>query len=277
MPTDFKDKVALVTGAGSGIGRALCMALGRAGAIVVATDIDPRTASETAAAVVAAGGRGHADTLDVTDASAVQRAVDAVAMQHGRLDLMINNAGFAVAGEALDHALAHWRRIVDVNVMGVVHGTLAAYALMQRQRSGCIVNIASLAGLVRAPLLTPYSMTKHAVAGLTLNLRAEAARHGVAVNTVCPGFIESRIFDAAVTSIPKQDMLGLIPFRFIPADRAADRILRGVARNEACIVFPFYAKLMWWLHRLSPALMEPIARKALADADKLRDRVRVAS
>jgi len=271
--TPFTDKLALVTGAGSGLGRALCLALGREGGIVVATDIDLHAASDTAAAVVAAGGRAHAEALDVTDAAAVSRAVDAVVKQHGRLDLLINNAGFAVAGEALDIELAHWRRIVEVNLMGVVHGTLAAYPLMARQRGGCIVNIASLAGLVGAPLMAPYATTKFAVVGLTLTLRAEAARHGVAVNAVCPGFIETRIFDAAtVTSVTKKDLLGLIPFKFIPAEEAAARILQGVARNQAFIVFPFYARVLWWLYRLSPALMARIGSKAIADAEKLRVR-----
>ena len=170
----FAGKHALVTGAGSGIGAALCRALAAAGAEVMCTDIDGAAAERTAQSI---GGRWAA--LDVTDAAAVQAAVDGVVDRAGRLDLLFNNAGIVWGGDTELLTLDQWNAIIDVNIRGVVHGVAAAYPLMVRQGHGHIVNTASMAGLAAAGQLTSYVMTKHAVVGLSLALRSEAAAHGV--------------------------------------------------------------------------------------------------
>ena len=146
------EAVAIVTGAASGIGRALAAALADRGTVVVLADLDGAGAARAAGTI---GGRTTAAGLDVTDADAVRRLVEGTAADHGRLDLLFNNAGIGAGGPVQDLDLAAWRQVIDVDLNGVVHGVVAAYPLMVRQGFGHIVNTASLAGLMPAPHLTP--------------------------------------------------------------------------------------------------------------------------
>ncbi len=267
----YQGKVAIVTGAASGIGHALAAALSAGGGRVVLTDIDGPGVEAASARLVANGGQAEACVVDVTDADAVAAVVAATVNRHGRLDYMFNNAGKAVSGDARDLDVAHWRRIVEVNLMGVVHGTDAAYRVMAAQGSGHIVNIASLAGLTAFPTNAPYCATKHAVVGLSLSLRTEGEDLGVRVSVVCPGFIDTNIFSASVAvNVPKEKLIEQIPLPKVPAATAAERILDGVRRNQAVIVFPTYARLVWWLSRLVPWLVAPLGRRMIRDLRKLR-------
>ena len=262
--TPFTGKVAIVTGAASGIGRALATELAAQGARVVVADIDGDAARAAAAEIPEA----TAYTLDVTDADAVARAVEETAAVAGRLDLMFNNAGIAIFGEARDMTLADWNRLIDVNLRGVVHGVAAAYPVMIRQGSGHIVNTASAAGLAPAPGAVGYATTKHAVVGLSTSLRAEAAAFGVRVSVACPGFIDTPIKHrtklVSVAESERAALLAASPFRLHPADACARAILRGVARNQAIVTFTALARSGWWLYRLSPALMDAVARRSAA-------------
>src|SRR5512139_3347625 len=166
----------LVTGAASGIGLALSKAAAKRGATVWMTDVDAAGVGRAAKAV---GENARSAMLDVRDADAVRAMVERVVGEHGRIDHLFNNAGIGLGGEAHELTTAHYDRIIDINIRGVVHGITAAYPIMIKQRGGHIVNTASMAGLVPAPLLVPYVMTKHAVVGLSLGLRAEAAGYGV--------------------------------------------------------------------------------------------------
>lgn len=263
---DFRDKVTIVTGAASGIGQAISEALGEAEAFVVIADVNLAGAQKVASFINGKGGKATASQLDVTSAEDVQRLLDETVATYGRLDFIFNNAGVGVGGEARDLSLADWRHIVDVNLMGVIYGTAAAYKVMVKQGYGHIVNTASLAGLLGAPFMVPYSATKHAVVGLSKSLRAEAADLGVKVTAVCPGFIQTNIFDASpMRRINKEDMLKQIPFKLMEAKEAARIILRGVARNKAMIVFPGYAKFFWFLSRISAKLIAPLDRKTVKD------------
>src|SRR5664280_2465562 len=164
-------------------------------------------------------------TADVTGAGALSQSVGRFAAEHGGLDFMFNNAGIAVGGEVRDLSLAHWQRVVDVNLMSVIHGVAAAYPLMIEQGRGHIVNTASLSGLVPSPLLVPYSTTKHAVVGLSIGRRVEAADHGVRVSVVCPGVIETPLLDKGNPGdLPPGLLIDQSPrrIRSITARRAAD-------------------------------------------------------
>jgi NAD(P)-dependent dehydrogenase (short-subunit alcohol dehydrogenase family) len=269
--SSFKDKVAIVTGAASGIGRALCDELSLNGAILVMADINGDSLQQAAAEINRSGGRAIAARLDVTRAEEVQALIDRTIAAHGRLDYMFNNAGIGVAGEVRDLSLDHWRRIIDVNLWGVIYGTSAAYAAMVKQGFGHIVNTASVAGLIGYPIMTPYATTKFAVVGLSTSLRVEGEQFGVKVSAVCPGFIQTGIFSAATYINSRQeDVEAKVPFKPLAADKAARHILRGVARNKATIVFPFYARLAWWLHRINQSLTLPLSRKTVKDFRAVR-------
>ncbi|MFC6074725.1 SDR family oxidoreductase [Microbispora bryophytorum] len=256
-------KTAVVTGGASGIGRAVAAELARRGAHVTIADV--RGAEDAAKDLGCAG-----VTCDVSDAQAVRELITGVAAEHGRLDFLFNNAGIAVGGRAEEFTLDHWNRAIDVNLRGVVHGVHAAYPLMIEQGYGHIVNTASLAGLTPAPMMLPYTATKHAVVGLSLALRAEAAAHGVRVSVVCPGFIDTPLLDNANPGLPQTE-IGLharttavrAQGRLYPVESLARDVLRGVAGNQALIVAPASARATWRAVRLSPALAVRAAGSAL--------------
>jgi NAD(P)-dependent dehydrogenase (short-subunit alcohol dehydrogenase family) len=248
----FADQVAIVTGGASGIGRSLVTALHQAGARIVIADANGDLADTVAREL---GERVRAERVDVTDAGAVQRLVDGTVRREGRLDLLFNNAGIAVLADTRDTSLDDWNRLIDVNLRGVVHGVVAAYPIMVRQGSGHIVNTASAAGLIPSPATTAYAATKHAVVGLSLSLRAEALHRGVHVSVICPGLIQTPIAQAAKIIGPTRErVLAKSPLKLYSSDRLAAAVLRGVARNRAIIPFTPEMRLMWWLHRLSPAI-----------------------
>ncbi len=263
----FADRVAIVTGGASGIGRAIAAELVRRGARVVLADIDgPRCAR----AAQELGAR--ALELDVTDSASVESAIRKVADEQGRLDYLFNNAGVGLVGEARSMDASHWQRILDVNLRGVVHGVQAAYPLMVTQGSGHIVNTSSIFGLVPSPLSVAYAATKHAVVGLSTSLRAEAKALGVKVSVVCPGFVETPMKDANVyLEVDKATALRENPFRMHSPERTARGVLDGVARNRGVIVLSPEAKLMWQAYRLSPSLYQFAAGFAVRN---LRKRVR---
>ncbi|MBV9516143.1 MAG: SDR family NAD(P)-dependent oxidoreductase [Mycobacteriaceae bacterium] len=263
---NLSGKQAVVTGAGSGIGAALARALVAAGADVLCTDIDAAAAEQTAAAA-GTPGTARAAQLDVTDAAAVQATVDDVVSHAGRLDLMFNNAGIVWAGDTELLTLDQWNAIIDVNIRGVVHGVVAAYPLMIRQGYGHIINTASMAGLVPAGRLTSYATTKHAVVGLSLALRSEAAAHGVGVSVLCPGAVETPILDKGGVGdfegrrfflAGQRSQTGYDP------DRLARDVLRAVQRDQAILVVPKLAYAGWLTVRLAPALMQRMTARMIA-------------
>lgn len=253
---DLSGKVVIVTGGGSGIGAALVRAMAARGATIVIADVD-----EAAAKSVAADLTGVTTvTLDVRDADAVAGMVSQVAAEHGHLDYMFNNAGIAVGGLVEEFTLDHWNRVIDVNLRGVINGVHAAYPIMLRQGNGHIVNTASLAGLVPGPGLAPYDAVKHAVVGLTLSLRAEAAGRGVRVSAICPGFVDTPLLGRVNADLPETgagmdaEAIAKRIGKLYQADPLAQDVLRGIERNRALIVAPRSARVLWRLSRYAPAL-----------------------
>jgi NAD(P)-dependent dehydrogenase (short-subunit alcohol dehydrogenase family) len=254
--TPLLGKQAIVTGAGSGIGAALCRALAAAGAEVLCTDIDFAAAAATADAL---GPRARPTRLDVTDADAVQAAVDDVVERTGRLDLMFNHAGITWGGDTENLTLAQWNSIIDVNIRGVVHGVAAAYPVMIRQGNGHIVNTASMAGLAAAGLITSYVMTKHAIVGLSLALRTEAAAHGIGVLAICPSGVETPILEKGLPDgFDGREFYssGQGSKSFYDPDRLARDTLRAVAKNKALLVVPRSAHAAWLFARLAPGVLQ---------------------
>lgn len=265
----WQDSTAFITGAGSGIGRALAQAIAARGGYVYLADVDGAAAQAAAASI---GERATAVQLDVRDADSFRARVHEAAQQRGTLDFLFNNAGIGIAGEAYEIPAEAWQRIMDINVGGTLNGIAAAYPLMVEQRSGHIINTASLAGLGPAPLLAPYSMTKHAIVGLSHSLRIEAAAYGVRVSVLCPASVETPMLDAPPPADIKDMPWTPDVRRFLtklagppyPAGKFAAEALRGVEKNAATIVAPARARMVWYLGRLAPGLVEKASLGAVA-------------
>lgn len=265
---EFRDKIVVMTGGGSGIGKSISEALAREDAVVMVTDARGETATAVAEAIRASGGKAESATLDVRDASAVDALVQEVIRRHGRLDFLFNNAGIGIAADVRDVSLDEWNRIIDINLKGVIHGVMAAYPIMARQGFGHIVNTSSLSGLVGFPTGAPYAMTKAAVVSLSRDLRIEGRDLGVRVTALCPGFIDTKIYEnATAVGVAQDKVRRMVPFKMISADEAARLTLDGVRRNEAVIVFPRYGRILWWMSFLLPSRLEA---KSLAGVRRFR-------
>jgi 3-oxoacyl-[acyl-carrier protein] reductase len=186
-------RVALVTGAGGGIGRTTAEVLSAAGATVVCADIDRERAAETARAIVAEGARAESAELDVSARGAAEALVQHVKARHGRLDVMCNIAGIMIDSSIIDVDPDEFDRIVAVNLKGVLYGCQAAGKVMVEQRGGSIVNMASAAVLAPSPGVGPYAICKAGVAQLTKTMAVEVGKHGVRVNSVAPGFVPTNM------------------------------------------------------------------------------------
>lgn len=256
-------KTAIVTGAGTGIGRAVSKELARRGGTVYVTAPTIEEAQVVVEQIVAEGGSGIAAKVDVTRHDDVQGIIDRVVAEQGQLDLMMNNAGLIYVGEYLEMDEAYIEKLVQVNVTAVMIGTLYAYRQMQQQGSGLIANVASQGGLLPVGTMAAYSATKHAVVGLSESVAGEAAAHGVKVKTVCPGNVASELLGKAKTrGIDADGVLAMLP-RGMQADVAATIIVDGLAGNKPKIVFPWYARLLSLVVRLWPGFGRFSAAKTM--------------
>ncbi|MBA2882991.1 NAD(P)-dependent dehydrogenase (short-subunit alcohol dehydrogenase family) [Desulfosalsimonas propionicica] len=254
----FKGNVAIVTGGASGIGRKLCTELAALGSTIVVADLNIQQAEKTVAEIRKTHGKGKAVRVDVTQKAEVDTLVEETLSEFGRLDYMFNNAGVCTFALSQDLTLDLWQRTLDINLWGVIHGTMAAYRVMLRQGFGHIINTASGSGFL--PIIPlPYSASKHAVLGLSTALRIEAADLGIKVSAVCPTFVKTEMFDTTqfvnVSENNKKQILDQLPMKPITVEAAVRTILKGVRKNQARILVGRDTKLAWWAFRLHPALV----------------------
>lgn len=211
MGSCFKDRVAVVTGAGSGIGAAVSRRLAAEGAEVVVADLDGQAADGIVREIRSSGGRAHGFTVDVGDAQAVEAMVGFAVRQCGALHLAVNNAGIAgTRTTTAEYPIDGWRRLIDVNLNGVFYCMKFEIPAMLAAGGGAIVNMSSILGSVGLPTAPAYTAAKHAVVGLTKAAAMEYARAGIRINAVGPGWIDTPLLAEQWENAPRR-MLALQP------------------------------------------------------------------
>jgi NAD(P)-dependent dehydrogenase (short-subunit alcohol dehydrogenase family) len=263
---EFKGKLVFITGAGSGIGRETALAFARGGARLALCDLREDGVAQTCRLVEAEGARAAHYVVDVTDANAVKALAAQVEREHGVVDVLVNNAGIGAAGNFLDTTLDTWRKVLDVNLMGVVHGCHAFLpAMVARGQGGHVVNLASLAAYVAAADMPVYCTSKYAVLGFSESLRADMARHGIGVTAICPGVIHTNIISATIMEggMGREGVRDKVESfyakrNYTPAQVAA-AIVDAVRKNQGVRPVSPESWAMYYLKRLSPALVTRLA------------------
>lgn len=246
---------AVVTGAGSGIGRAFALELARRGGRLVCADIKLDTAQETAQLIADSGGEAFAVACDVGRLESVQAlAQQAPELLGTPVDLVINNAGIGIGGKQIgEFGIDDWRATMDVNLWGVIHGCHVFTPQLRQLGRGGILNVASTASFAAAPGMGPYNVTKAAVLALTETLAAELAGSGVRVSALCPTFVKTNILrdgriEAGVTRLAAR----LMSLTGVDASRVARQALDALDRGQLYMLPQFDARMIWRLKRLMP-------------------------
>ncbi|MGW2722890.1 SDR family oxidoreductase [Streptomyces sp. NPDC001492] len=266
----FGGQLVLVTGAGSGIGRATAFAFAEAGARVVAVDRDAEAAARTAELSRLVGApEAWAETVDVCDEQAMEKLAEKVATEYGVVDVLVNNAGIGLSGSFFDTSPEDWKKVLDVNLWGVIHGCrLFGKQMAERGQGGHIVNTASAAAYQPSRSLPAYSTSKAAVLMLSECLRAELAGQGIGVSAICPGFVNTSItstarfagVDAEEEKRRQKKAARLYGLRNYPPEKVAEAILRAVVRNEAVVPVTPEARGAHLMSRFTPRALRAIAR-----------------
>ncbi|MFJ7593049.1 SDR family oxidoreductase [Streptomyces sp. NPDC097617] len=266
----FGGQLVLVTGAASGIGRATAFAFAEAGARVVAVDRDAEGASRTAdMARLVGAADAWGECVDVSDEQAMEKLAAKVAAEYGIVDVLVNNAGIGLSGAFLDTTAEDWKKVLDVNLWGVIHGCrIFGKQMAERGQGGHIVNTASAAAYLPSRTLPAYSTSKAAVLMLSECLRAELASKSIGVSAICPGIVNTNItstsrfagVDKAEEKRRQERSSRLYGLRNFPPEKVADAILRAVVRNEAVVPVTPESKGALWMSRFAPRALRRIAR-----------------
>lgn len=269
-PREVRGKLALVTGAGAGIGRATAVELARQGARkVVIVDLDAVAAKETADAVRAAGAEAAVYQVDVSDEAAMNDLAAQVLSEHGVVDILVNNAGIGMAGRFLETTSAHWDTIIGVNVRGVIAGSRAfGEQMADRGEGGTIINIASAAAFMPSKSMVAYSTTKAAVLAFSEALRADLADEGITVTAVCPGFVNTNIAKSTVYAgmtaeqqeRARQKADAAYRRRNFTPEATAKAIVKAVRTGPAVLPVAAESRIGYALRRISPSALRLFAR-----------------
>lgn len=262
----MKPQKILVTGAGSGLGRAIALHYAARGAQLACTDRDATSAAETLSRVEAAGGSGLAFGLDVTREEDFVAARGRLERDWGGLDLLVNNAGVATAGAIDEAPLADWHWVLDINLLGVVRGCKVFAPLLKAQRAGHIVNIASFAGIANPPAMASYNVAKAGVISLSETLLHELAPHGVGVSVVCPAFFPTNLMNHARVIQP--GTVGMV-HKFmkksgVTAEDVAAQLAHAVEKRDFLVLTHKDTRQQALVKRISPKTFFRLMQKTTA-------------
>ncbi len=258
-------RYAVITGAGSGLGRALSVELAKRGWNIAITDLDDQGSNETLEQVRAAGGDGRVEHLDVTRPEDWQQLREKLAADWPALDLLVNNAGVGVAGEVGQLPLDDWRWIVNINLWGAIYGchTMIDW-LKANPRGAHIVNVASMAAVVSAPGMAAYNVTKAGMVSFSETLFGELRPYHVGVTAVCPSFFQTNIIKTGrfQTEAQRDAAAKLMAGSKCTAQHVAERIVRAIDRKQLYVFVPGIATFFWRLKRLMPvSVLKLVARR----------------
>ncbi|GAB0106927.1 SDR family NAD(P)-dependent oxidoreductase [Nocardia sp. JMUB6875] len=265
----FRPQLAVVTGAGSGIGRGTAKALAARGAEVVVADINFATAKDTVSLIRSAGGSAYPYAVDVGDPLALETFADYVATQHGVPDVVVNNAGIVVGGPFFDIRPADLHRIAEVNLTAIVHGCrLFGAQMAARGRGGHLVNVSSIAAFTPMRLGTPYAFTAAAVKHFSETLRTELTSERIGVTVVCPGLIATNLaatatlatLSAEQVAITRQIVVKGMTLLGMHPDKAGRKIVAAVERNRAILPLRLESWLAYRLTRAFPRTSRTLMR-----------------
>jgi NAD(P)-dependent dehydrogenase (short-subunit alcohol dehydrogenase family) len=273
----FPEKRVAITGAASGLGLALAKHFLSHGWHVAFADIQDDTGQQVVAALALPQEKAFYQHVDVTNPSDLQSWHSRIEMLWGGLDILINNAGVAAHGTVDEAPLEDWDWVININLMGVVRGCKEFIPVFKRQRSGHIINVASMAGLVHSPELASYNASKAAVVAISETLLGELDSYGVSVSVVCPGFFPTGLTSSARVSHPqmKQVIERLFATSRLSADDIARIVYNKVESGKFYILPHFSYRPGWWLRRFLPLAylrsMKSIGKQLLGRRSKWQD------
>lgn len=272
---DLKDKVAVVTGAGSGIGRATALALAYEGCLLAISDINESNLEETRLAIEALGAKVLANVLDVTDREAFESYASQVAASFGKVNIVINNAGVMVRSSLQNTSIGDFEWIMSINFWGMVYGSMAFLPHLKQSGEGHVCNVSSMFGMMAPLNVGAYASSKFAIRAFSESLRTEldVEECGVSVTTIHPGMIKTTILRDGRHDPSLLDEIGAadqeeahaqyVQKAFNTPEKVADSIIKGIKKNKMRVLVGFDAYLVDWATRLAPVLFRKLATRIL--------------
>lgn len=260
MTDYYKNKLAFITGGANGIGKSLAGQLAAAGSKVIVTDVDVKGAEDVAGEIRSKGGQAASYPLDVTDRDAVMALAEEVHESHGVVDFLFNNAGIGMSGDFLSIPAEAWKKIFDINVMGIVNCSQAFVpAMIKRSKGGHVINTASASGYAPTYFMAPYVATKFAAMGISGAQRLEWENFGIRVTAVCPGIINTNVvknmlvYGVMAKKGVKEKVQKLYVNRGYSADKVAQVVLNKLPKTPYILPVSIEAWASWLMMRLKPS------------------------
>jgi 3-oxoacyl-[acyl-carrier protein] reductase len=257
----IRGKRALVTGAASGIGRAVALALAHEGADLCLIDIDGEKLAGTAHEAKARGVATLMRVCDLADPKQITAAVDSLLSAWGRLDILVNNAGIAYYGSTEAMTADQWNRMLAVNLLAPTQLVRELLPTLRAQSEAHIVNVSSIFGLVPMQKIAAYQTTKFGLVGFSAALRAEYDQHGLGVTALCPGFVRTAMIEEFVTVGLEHQEYRIPSWMCTSAEKVAEEAICAIRKNKAMVVVSMAARLLWWSTRYSPGVRDWIIRR----------------